>query len=70
MLNTHHHLLKEVNNLLLREIHGAVIKKGLRNRQLSLGGQRVCWVLDEGFFLLHPCFPETGNTITLKENND
>lgn len=69
-LNTHHHLLKEVNDLLFREVHGAVVKKGLRNWQLRLGGQRVCGMLDEGLFLLHPCFPETGNTIALKESND
>lgn len=68
--NTHHHLLEEVNDLLFREVHGAVVKKGLGDWQLRLGGQRVCGVLDEGLFLLHPCFPKTGNTIALKESND
>lgn len=68
--NTHHHLLKEVDDLLFREIHGAVVKKGLRDRELRLGGQGIRWVLDKRLFLLHPCFSETGDTIALKENND
>lgn len=63
---SHHHLLKQVDDLLFREVHGAVVKQGLRNRQFGLGGQGIRWVLYEGLFLLHPCFPEAGNTITLK----
>lgn len=65
----YHHLLKEVNDLLLRKVHGAVVKKGLRDRQFTLGREGICRVLYKGLLLLHPCFPETGNTITLKENS-
>ena len=64
----HHHLLEEVNDLLFREVHGAVVKEGLRKRQFQLEREGICWVLYKGLLLLHPCFPETGNTITLKEN--
>lgn len=63
----HHHLLKEVNDLLFREVHGAVVEKRLRNGQLSLDRDGICWMLDEGLLLLHPSFPETGNTIPLEE---
>lgn len=65
---THHHLLKEVNDLLLREVHGSVVEEGLRDGQFGLGGERVSWVLDEGLFLLHARFSETRNAVTLKEN--
>lgn len=64
---THHHLLKQVDDLLFREVHGAVVKQGLRNRQFRLGGQGIRWMLYEELFLLHPCFPEAGNTITLQK---
>ena len=64
----HHHLLEEVNDLLFREVHGTVVKKGLRNRQFGLDREGICWVLYKKLLLLHPCFSETGNTITLKEN--
>lgn len=67
---THHHLLKEVNDLLLREVHGAVVEEGLRDGQFGLGCERVRWVLDEGLFLLHPRFPETRNAVTLEENTN
>ena len=66
---TYHHLLKEVNDLFFREVHGAVVKKGLRYRQFGLGGERICWVLNKRLFLLHPRFPKTGDTIALKENS-
>lgn len=64
----HHHLLEEVDDLLFREVHGAVVEEGLRNRQLGLRREGICRVLYEGLLLLHPCFPETSYTITLKEN--
>lgn len=68
LCKTHHHLLKEVNDLLLREVHGAVVKEGLRDGQLGLRWERVSWVLDEGLFLLHARFPETCNAVALEEN--
>lgn len=68
LCKTYHHLLKEVNDLLFREVHGAVVEKRLRNGQLGLGGEGVCRVLYKGLFLLRSCFSKTRNAVTLKGN--
>lgn len=68
--NAHHHLLEEVNDLLFREVHGAVIGKSLWNWKLGLDGEGICWVVYKGLLLLHPGFPEAGEAITLKANTE